>query len=120
MALRLVHVFFFGGGGAAGFSSAAFLALPLTLSLPPWIPFLPAQGRARPSLAQLYNWRYRNLGDLPNVRTQPAFKQANAGFAFDYQLIGAVCVCVYIERVLDQPMSRLACSSRRAAPTPPA
>ena len=29
------------------------------------------QGRARPSLAQLYNWRYRELGNLPNVRTLP-------------------------------------------------
>ena len=27
------------------------------------------QGRARPTLAQLYNWRYRQLGNLPNVET---------------------------------------------------
>ncbi|KAK9283494.1 hypothetical protein L1049_011740 [Liquidambar formosana] len=31
---------------------------------------LNAQGRARPSLARLYNWRYRDLGDLPFVRRQ--------------------------------------------------
>lgn len=28
---------------------------------------LDAQGRARPSIAKLYNWRYRHLGDLPYV-----------------------------------------------------
>lgn len=48
---------------------------------------LNAQGRARPSLAALYNWRYRDLGDLPRVATQPAFLAANPGFAFEYQLI---------------------------------
>ena len=25
------------------------------------------QGRARPSIAMLYNWRYKELGDLPMV-----------------------------------------------------
>jgi intron-binding protein aquarius len=29
---------------------------------------LDAQGRARPSIAALYSWRYRALGDLPRVR----------------------------------------------------
>ncbi len=48
---------------------------------------LNAQGRARPSIAALYNWRYRDLGDLPRVATQPAFLSANPGFAFEYQLI---------------------------------
>jgi intron-binding protein aquarius len=28
---------------------------------------LNAQGRARPSIAKLYNWRYGGLQDLPNV-----------------------------------------------------
>ena len=45
------------------------------------------QGRARPSLAELYNWRYRHLGNLPNVLTQPAFLRANPGFAYDYQFV---------------------------------
>lgn len=45
------------------------------------------QGRARPSLAQLYNWRYKDLGDLPNVLTGPDFLRANAGFAYDYQFV---------------------------------
>lgn len=48
---------------------------------------LNAQGRARPSLARLYNWRYRALGDLPHVAALPAFAAANAGFAHDYQLV---------------------------------
>ncbi|GLI62109.1 hypothetical protein VaNZ11_004692 [Volvox africanus] len=48
---------------------------------------LNAQGRARPSLAQLYNWRYKALGDLPAVQQGPAFRAANPGFAFDFQLV---------------------------------
>ncbi|KAI3662642.1 hypothetical protein L6452_47055 [Arctium lappa] len=48
---------------------------------------LNAQGRARPSLAKLYNWRYRDLGDLPYVKENPFFHRANAGFSFDYQLV---------------------------------
>jgi intron-binding protein aquarius len=50
---------------------------------------LNAQGRARPGLAALYNWRYDALGDLPRVTAggDPAFAAANAGFAFDYQLV---------------------------------
>ncbi|CAL4931306.1 unnamed protein product [Urochloa decumbens] len=48
---------------------------------------LNAQGRARPSIAKLYNWRYRELGDLPYVREQAIFHKANAGFSFEYQLV---------------------------------
>lgn len=48
---------------------------------------LNAQGRARPSLAKLYNWRYRDLGDLPFVLEEPIFQKANSGFSYDYQLI---------------------------------
>jgi intron-binding protein aquarius len=48
---------------------------------------LNAQGRARPSIAELYNWRYRELGDLPYVREQAIFHKANAGFSFEYQLV---------------------------------
>jgi intron-binding protein aquarius len=47
---------------------------------------LNSQGRARPSLASLYNWRYRQLGDLPSV-TQGAYARANAGFAHEAQFI---------------------------------
>ena len=48
---------------------------------------LNAQGRARPAMAKLYNWRYRALGDLPYVSTAPEYRLANAGLAFDYQFI---------------------------------
>ncbi|KAK9820367.1 hypothetical protein WJX72_009525 [[Myrmecia] bisecta] len=48
---------------------------------------LNAQGRARPSLAKLYNWRYEELGDLPNTRTLEPFLRANAGFAYEYQFV---------------------------------
>ncbi|XP_030484515.1 uncharacterized protein LOC115700975 [Cannabis sativa] len=48
---------------------------------------LNAQGRARPSIAQLYNWRYRDLGDLSYVKEGAIFHRANAGFSYEYQLI---------------------------------
>lgn len=48
---------------------------------------LNAQGRARPSIAKLYNWRYRDLGDLPYVKEDSIFHRANAGFSYEYQLV---------------------------------
>ena len=48
---------------------------------------LDQQGRARPSIAELYKWRYKQLGNLPVVETALEFKQANAGFHYDYQFI---------------------------------
>ncbi|PRP87317.1 intron-binding protein aquarius-like [Planoprotostelium fungivorum] len=48
---------------------------------------LDAQGRARPSLAELYNWRYKTLVNLPNTISDPKFQLANAGLRYDYQLI---------------------------------
>ncbi|KAL7239134.1 hypothetical protein ACSBR2_005102 [Camellia fascicularis] len=48
---------------------------------------LNAQGRARPSIARLYNWRYRDLGDLPYVKEEAIFHRANAGFCYEYQLV---------------------------------
>ncbi|KIH90172.1 intron-binding protein aquarius [Sporothrix brasiliensis 5110] len=48
---------------------------------------LDQQGRARPSIADLYRWRYPGLVDLPHVQTDPAFLTANAGFRYDYQFI---------------------------------
>ena len=48
---------------------------------------LDAQGRARPSLASLYNWRYKNLGNLSHVLDQKDYVEANGGFSFDYQLV---------------------------------
>lgn len=48
---------------------------------------LDQQGRARPSIAELYRWRYDKLGDLPIVQNGLEFKRANAGFRYDYQFI---------------------------------
>lgn len=48
---------------------------------------LDKQGRSRPSIAELFRWRYKELGDLPVVETAQEFQQANAGFQFDYQFI---------------------------------
>lgn len=48
---------------------------------------LNAQGRARPEIAALYNWRYKDLGNLPLVQSKPQYLTANAGFAYDYQMV---------------------------------
>ncbi|KAK5943581.1 hypothetical protein PMZ80_004589 [Knufia obscura] len=47
---------------------------------------LDAQGRSRPSLTQLFSWRYPGLTSLPHTST-PQFTRANAGFAHPYQFI---------------------------------
>ena len=48
---------------------------------------LDQQGRARPSIASLYSWRYPKLDSLPSVQNNPEFLRANAGFKYDYQFI---------------------------------
>ena len=48
---------------------------------------LDRQGRARPSIAELYKWRYKNLDNLSNVLTDFEFLTANAGFRYEYQFI---------------------------------
>ncbi|KAK1824579.1 hypothetical protein LTR12_000904 [Friedmanniomyces endolithicus] len=48
---------------------------------------LDAQGRSRPSLAALYQWRYPHLTNLPFTSTAPEFTRANAGFRHEYQFI---------------------------------
>ena len=45
------------------------------------------QGRARPSIAELYRWRYPKLENLPNVLTEAQYLRANAGFRYEYQFI---------------------------------
>eukprot|EP00440_Ansanella_granifera_P045495 gb/GFBE01049290.1/.p1 GENE.gb/GFBE01049290.1/~~gb/GFBE01049290.1/.p1 ORF type:complete len:1354 (+),score=420.79 gb/GFBE01049290.1/:1-4062(+) len=45
------------------------------------------QGRARPGIAQLYSWRYRDLGNLSNVLTDDRYRHANAGLTYEYQFI---------------------------------
>ena len=48
---------------------------------------LDRQGRARPSIAELYKWRYEKLDNLPNVLTEPEYLKANAGFRYEFQFI---------------------------------
>ncbi|KAJ8120648.1 hypothetical protein ONZ43_g2696 [Nemania bipapillata] len=48
---------------------------------------LDQQGRARPSIAALYQWRYPNLGNLPHVESLVEYQTANTGFKYDYQFI---------------------------------
>ncbi len=58
-----------------------------TMAIPYGLLVFWLQGRARPSIAKLYNWRYNQLGDLPGVMQHPRFQVANAGFAMDFQFI---------------------------------
>jgi intron-binding protein aquarius len=48
---------------------------------------LDAQGRARPSICSLYNWRYKCLGNLSHVLNEKSYLEANAGFSYDFQLV---------------------------------
>ncbi|KAL8688950.1 MAG: hypothetical protein Q9218_005264, partial [Villophora microphyllina] len=48
------------------------------------------QGRARPSIAKLYKWRYPTLKNLPNVLTEHQYLRANAGFRHEYQFINVL------------------------------
>jgi len=48
---------------------------------------LDQQGRARPEIAELYSWRYKNLGNLPTLISRPEYRSSNAGFRHTYQFI---------------------------------
>ncbi|KAF2200923.1 DEAD box helicase [Delitschia confertaspora ATCC 74209] len=48
---------------------------------------LDQQGRARPSIAELYKWRYPSLSNLPHTLSLPEYRLANPGFRYDYQFI---------------------------------
>uniref|UniRef100_A0A0L8GB52 RNA helicase aquarius n=1 Tax=Octopus bimaculoides TaxID=37653 RepID=A0A0L8GB52_OCTBM len=49
--------------------------------------FIPLLLQVITVLSNLYNWRYRKLGNLPHVLVSPEFQMANAGFVYDYQLV---------------------------------
>ena len=68
----------------ANFEQSLFLRL-VRLGVPTI--HLDQQGRCRPSIAQLFSWRYNDLGNLPHLSSQPEFARANAGFRYDYQFI---------------------------------
>ncbi|EWC44192.1 hypothetical protein DRE_06937 [Drechslerella stenobrocha 248] len=48
---------------------------------------LDKQGRARPSIASLYSWRYPGLGNLDYFSQKEMFLHANAGFRHEFQFI---------------------------------
>ena len=48
---------------------------------------LDMQGRTRPVISNLYNWRYSRLENLPAVERDPEYQAANAGFKYPFQLI---------------------------------
>ncbi|PCG97984.1 CWF11 family [Penicillium occitanis (nom. inval.)] len=68
----------------ANFEQSLFLRL-VRLGVPTVT--LDQQGRSRPSIADLFKWRYKSLGHLPQLEESPEYSQGNAGFAFDYQFI---------------------------------
>ena len=39
------------------------------------------------SICNLYNWRYKKLGNLSHVERMPEYQMANPGFQFEFQLI---------------------------------
>jgi len=45
------------------------------------------QGRARPDIADLYSWRYKDLGNLSNVLTEGRYRLVNAGLSYEYQFV---------------------------------
>jgi intron-binding protein aquarius len=45
------------------------------------------QGRARPSIARLYSWRYKQLGNLACTKEESRFLLGNAGLAYEFQAI---------------------------------
>ncbi|KAL7062085.1 hypothetical protein AAHC03_0438 [Spirometra sp. Aus1] len=48
---------------------------------------LDAQGRTRPSISQLYSWRYDSLTDIPHVITSQEYNLCNPGFQYEFQLV---------------------------------
>jgi intron-binding protein aquarius len=68
----------------ANFEQSLFLRL-VRLGVPTIT--LDQQGRCRPSIAELFQWRYPSLTSLPKLRQQPEFARANAGFRYDFQFI---------------------------------
>lgn len=48
---------------------------------------LDKQGRARSEIADLYRWRYKELGDQCRVQQLRDFQLANSGFAHTFQII---------------------------------
>ena len=69
-----------------------------------------AQGCGRPSLCQLYQWHYDNLGNLPyvyvHISNSPEYQLVTAGIQYDCQLIN---IEDYNGKGETQPNPRLIC-----------
>jgi len=48
---------------------------------------LDSQGRTRPSIAELYKWRYPSLGNLPHILNSAEYHKPNPGFLNVFQFI---------------------------------
>ena len=48
---------------------------------------LDRQGRCRGSLANLFNWKYKFLSNLPFTESDATFVSANPGLRYDYQVV---------------------------------
>lgn len=70
--------------GYANLEQSLFLRL-IRLGVPHTL--LDAQGRCRPSITELFKWRYPALHNLKHITSEPEFKSANAGFRHEYQFI---------------------------------
>ena len=66
---------------------------------------LNAQGRMRSSLAQLWNWKYQNLGNLPSVQQNPAYIYVRTHTPHD----GANAVELGSVSQIDSPYSLFLC-----------
>lgn len=80
------------------------------------------QGRARPTLAAMYAWRYKALGNLPNTTSDDAYLRANAGLAYVAQFIdvpdfkgrGESCPAPYFYQVRTHLCLRAGIACKRA------
>lgn len=48
---------------------------------------LDAQGRARPSICHLYNWRYKKLGNLSHVLSLDEYQHSNSGISLCLEIL---------------------------------
>lgn len=78
---------------------------------------LDQQGRARPSIAQLYNWRYRELGNLPLLDQQPEYQTANSGYVDDFNFV-CVSLLTLVDFVTNSSSSTLRTTKAKANKSP--
>lgn len=57
--------------------------------------YLDAQGRAKPSISELYSWRYQNLGNLKHILELKEFQQPNPGKAKLISPLGLINIMIF-------------------------